>query len=404
MDRFNSYRPALAPALALVAATACAERGPDVAVRVDSAGVRIVESTSAAWPPAEEWTVSPEPVFRLGNLEDDPFSQFFRILDVALLAGGDVIVVDGGSSEVRRYDATGRHMWSAGGRGEGPGEFRSPRYLGRRDDGSFLVWDRSLFRLSVIGENGEVILSQRRSSPDGREFIVQGLFDDGAWLVTFPVSISAPSAGTAWADTIGLWRYDPVREDRVRLAGIIGQRWIWTGQHMLPVPFSPRPLRAIDGSRLAVASGPDAEISVHDAAGSLVARYRFARDREPVTESDVRQVIESLVEIGQSGAPAAAWRDWRDRMEIPRYEPAFDWLLADGNGTLWARRFQSDPLSREPPSWDVFDPTGVYLGSVSTPGGLAVLAIGDGLLAGVYRDELGVEYVGVHRVLTARPQ
>ena len=404
MDRFNSYRPALAPALALVAATACAERGPDVAVRVDSAGVRIVESTSAAWPPAEEWTVSPEPVFRLGNLEDDPFSQFFRILDVALLAGGDVIVVDGGSSEVRRYDATGRHMWSAGGRGEGPGEFRSPRYLGRRDDGSFLVWDRSLFRLSVIGENGEVILSQRRSSPDGREFIVQGLFDDGAWLVTFPVSISAPSAGTAWADTIGLWRYDPVREDRVRLAGIIGQRWIWTGQHMLPVPFSPRPLRTIDGSRLAVASGPDAEISVHDAAGSLVARYRFARDREPVTESDVRQVIESLVEIGQSGAPAAAWRDWRDRMEIPRYEPAFDWLLADGNGTLWARRFQSDPLSREPPSWDVFDPTGVYLGSVSTPGGLAVLAIGDGLLAGVYRDELGVEYVSVHRVLTARPQ
>ena len=404
MDRFNSYRPALAPALALVAATACAERGPDVAVRVDSAGVRIVESTSAAWPPAEEWTVSPEPVFRLGNLEDDPFSQFFRILDVALLAGGDVIVVDGGSSEVRRYDATGRHMWSAGGRGEGPGEFRSPRYLGRRDDGSFLVWDRSLFRLSVIGENGEVILSQRRSSPDGREFIVQGLFDDGAWLVTFPVSISAPSAGTAWADTIGLWRYDPVREDRVRLAGIIGQRWIWTGQHMLPVPFSPRPLRAIDGSRLAVASGPDAEISVHDAAGSLVARYRFARDRETVTESDVRQVIESLVEIGQSGAPAAAWRDWRDRMEIPRYEPAFDWLLADGNGTLWARRFQSDPLSREPPSWDVFDPTGVYLGSVSTPGGLAVLAIGDGLLAGVYRDELGVEYVSVHRVLTARPQ
>ena len=404
MDRFNSYRPALAPALALVAATACVERGPDVAVRVDSAGVRIVESTSAAWPPAEEWTVSPEPVFRLGNLEDDPFSQFFRILDVALLAGGDVIVVDGGSSEVRRYDATGRHMWSAGGRGEGPGEFRSPRYLGRRDDGSFLVWDRSLFRLSVIGENGEVILSQRRSSPDGREFIVQGLFDDGAWLVTFPVSISAPSAGTAWADTIGLWRYDPVREDRVRLAGIIGQRWIWTGQHMLPVPFSPRPLRAIDGSRLAVASGPDAEISVHDAAGSLVARYRFARDRETVTESDVRQVIESLVEIGQSGAPAAAWRDWRDRMEIPRYEPAFDWLLADGNGTLWARRFQSDPLSRESPSWDVFDPTGVYLGSVSTPGGLAVLAIGDGLLAGVYRDELGVEYVGVHRVLTARPQ
>ena len=402
MDRLRSCLRIPAPALALVAATACAEQESTSAVYTDGDGVRIVESLSAAWTPGEEWTVGPEPVFRLGNAEDDPSSQFFRILDVALLAGGHVIVVDGGSSEVRRYDAAGRHLWSAGGRGEGPGEFRGPRYLGQREDGAFLVWDRSLFRLTVMGENGDLIATGRRSF-EGSEFIVQGLFDDGAWLVTFPVSISAPGAGTAWADTIGLWRYDPVREDRIRLAEIIGHRWIWTGQHMLPVPFSPRPLRAIDGSRLAVASGPDAEISVHDAAGSPVARHRIARDRETVTGPEVRQVIESLVELGQSGAPAAVWRDWRDRMEIPRYQPAFDWLLADGNGTLWARRFQSDPLSREPPWWDVFDPTGVYLGSVSTPGGLTVLAIGDGLLAGVYRDELGVEYVSVHRVLTARP-
>ena len=381
----------------MLCATACAERGPDATVRFDSAGVRIVESTSVAWLPGEKWGVEPEPVFRLGN-EDDPSSQFFRILDVALLADGGAIVVDGGSSEVRLYDANGGHLWSVGGRGDGLGEFRSPRYLGRREDGVFLIWDRSLSRVSVVRENGDPIATERRSS-GGSEFVAQALFDDGAWLVTFPVSVSVPEAGTTWADTIGLWRYDPVPEDRVRLARIIGQRWIWTGAHMLPVPFSPRPLRAIDGSRLAVGSGPDAEISVRDGSGSLVARYRIVRDRQAVSGADITQVIASLVEIGQSGATAAVWWEWRDRMEIPRYQPAFDQLLGEPDGTLWARRFQSDPLSREPLTWDVFDPTGAYLGPVSTPGGLTVLAIRDGLLAGVFRDELGVEYVSVHRLV-----
>ncbi|MCY3809788.1 MAG: hypothetical protein OXG58_10280 [Gemmatimonadetes bacterium] len=397
MDRFDSCRQALA-ALCVLCTAACAEREPDAAIRIDSAGVQIVQSTSAAWLPGDEWYVAPEPVVRLGNVEDDHSSHFFRILDVALLADGDVIVVDGGSSEVRRYDATGRHLWSAGGTGDGPGEFWSQRYLGRRDDGAFLIWDRSLSRLSVVGESGQLIATERRSF-GGSAIVAQAVFDDGTWLVTFPATLSAPEAGVAWLDTIALWRYDPAWENRVRLARIVGGRWIWTGRHMLPVPFSPRPLWATYGTRLAVATGPDAEVSVHDVDGSLVTRYRIARDRRAVAESEVTRVIESLVELGQSGAGAAVWRDWRDRIEVPRYEPAFDRLLADRDGTFWARRFESDPLSREPPTWDVLDPTGVYLGSVSTPGGLTVLSIRDGLLAGVYRDELGVEYVRVHRVV-----
>ena len=75
-------------------------------------------------------------------------------------------------------------------------------------------------------------------------------------------------------------------------------------------------------------------------------------------------------------------------------------MLADGDGTLWAQRFTADLLTREPPTWDVFDSAGAWLGVVSTPGGMTVNAIRDGLVAGVYRDELGVEYVRVHRLVT----
>ncbi|MCY3705008.1 MAG: hypothetical protein OXH08_05805 [Gammaproteobacteria bacterium] len=384
----------LLPALALGAATACAEREPDAVIEVDSAGVRIVESRAAAWPPGTEWRVNPEPVFRLGDAGDDPSSSFFRLLDVALLAGGEVIVVDGGSAEVRRYDAAGRHLWSTGGQGEGPGEFRMPGYLGRRDDGAFLIWDRALLRLSVV-ENGEVMLAERRNAPDGSTFIAEGLFDDGAWLVAYPRSVSLPE-GAAWTDTIRLGRYDPVLDEDVRLAMVPGMGWVWTGQYQLPVPFGARPLRAIVGDRLAVASGPAPEVAVHGAGSALEARYRIARERVPVTEPDVGRVIESFVEIGPE--PEAVWRQWRDEMDVPAHEPAFDRLLADRDGNLWARRFMADLLTREPPSWDVFDPAGTWLGVVATPGGMTVTSIRDGLVAGIYRDELGVEYVSVHRL------
>lgn len=390
------FRLAPLPVLALVAATACAQREPDAVVEVDGAGVRIVESRAPAWPPGTEWRVDPEPVFRLGDAGDDPSFSFFRILDVALLAGGEVIVVDGGSAEVRRYDAAGRHLWSTGGPGEGPGEFRNPRYLGRRGDGAFLIWDRALSRVSTIGQNGDRLGTERRSSSDGSPVVAFGLFEDGQWLVALPVVRRVTEPGTAWTDSVRLGRYDPVLEEEVRLPTVLGQRWLWTGQSMLPVPFSPRSLRAIVGNRVAVAGGSVPEVSIHDPDGSLAARYRIARDVRPVSESDVRQVIEDLVELGQGSE--TVWRQWRDDIEVPAFAPAFAQLLADGDGNLWAQRFTADLLSREPPSWDVFEPAGTWLGVVATPGGMTVTAIGDGLVAGVYRDELGVEYVSVHRL------
>lgn len=395
-SRFVRSHTALVPTLALVAATACAEREPGAVIELDSAGVRIVESRAPAWASGMEWRVNPEPVFRLGDAGDDPSSNFFQILDVALLAGGELIVVDGGSAEVRRYDAGGRHLWSTGGRGEGPGEFRLPGYLGRRDDGAFLIWDRALSRVSTIGQNGDRLSTERRSGSDGSPVVAFGLFDDSYWLVALPVVRRVTEPGTAWTDSVRLGRYDPVLEEHVRLATVPGPRWVWTGQSMLPVPFTPRSLRAIVGNRVAVASGSVPEVSIHDAGGALAARYRIARERVAVTESDIGQVIESLVELGQG--TAAVWRQWRDEMEVPAFEPAFDQLLADGDGNLWAQRFTADLLTREPPSWDVFSPAGTWLGVVATPGGMVVTTIRDGLVAGVYRDELGLEYVTVHRL------
>ena len=160
--------------------------------------------------------------------------------------------------------------------------------------------------MSTIGQNGDRLGTERRSSSDGSPVVAFGLFEDGYWLVALPVVRRVTEPGTAWTDSVRLGRYDPVLEEEAPLPTVLGQRWLWTGQSMLPVPFSPRSLRAIVGNRVAVASGSVPEVSIHDPAGSLVTRYRIARDRVPVTESDVEQVIESLVELGQGTAADVA--------------------------------------------------------------------------------------------------
>ncbi len=56
---------------------------------------------------------------------------FFNVTDATRLPDGSLMVLDGGSFEVRHSDPSGRHLWSFGREGEGPGELvASPALIG----------------------------------------------------------------------------------------------------------------------------------------------------------------------------------------------------------------------------------------------------------------------------------
>jgi hypothetical protein len=52
----------------------------------------------------------------------------------------------------------------------------------------------------------------------------------------------------------------------------------------------------------------------------------------------------------------------------------------------------------EPRKWEVFDPAGAWLGTLSTPARFSVLEIGRDYVLGVRRDDLDVEHVQVLRL------
>lgn len=90
--------------------------------------------------------------------------------------------------------------------------------------------------------------------------------------------------------------------------------------------------------------------------------------------------------------------------------PAFARILASPDGYLWVQRYATaaellvtGPSEVAQDEWTVFDPEGRWLGTVATPAGLHLHAIGHDEILGVWKDSLDVEYVRLHRIVRPPP-
>lgn len=112
----------------LVATSCGGERGPTSSVIVtDSAGVKIVDNGELD--PSLDLLASPVPILQIGVLDGAPELQLFEVSDVKRLSDGGIAVANAGSRELRIYNSDGSHRATAGGSGQGPGEFGYPEAL-----------------------------------------------------------------------------------------------------------------------------------------------------------------------------------------------------------------------------------------------------------------------------------
>ncbi len=395
--------------------SACASDSPrdDATFSVrDSAGIRIVDSRSPVWGTASVWRVDSLPHFVIGEREIDlaatvqattPESSayhFDAVRAAELRDDGGVIVLEGGSSELRRFDGSGAHLWSVGRLGGGPGEFRSPSYLGTYADGSIALWDRSVARLTVIGPDGVLRRTQGYESVVGRQPAAYGVFPDSSLMAVFPTSISPPAPGTLFTDTIGFWRVTDTDVEPVLLARHPGPVALWTGRYQLNTPFTSNPLRALRGSQLIVSSGRRPSVFVYDTTGQLVERYDVQRVPVTVNADDIDRTIDFTIEQKWYGdVSRQVWNEWLPRMPVPEQQPAYDQLVVASDGALWLRHYVPLHVRDAAFEWDVFAADGVWQGIVRTPPGLLVTSVRDGRLAGIARDSLDVPSVRVHAIL-----
>ena len=85
-----------------------------------------------------------------------------------------------------------------------------------------------------------------------------------------------------------------------------------------------------------------------------------------------------------------------ESLGVPATRPAYGDLKVDHEGNMWVAEYFIPGLT--PRRWVVFRPDGWLVGRVTVPDRFSVFDIGKDWMAGLWRDELGVEHVRIHRI------
>lgn len=350
--------------VALGALSACEMGSPDVGPEVlvtDSAGVVIVENRGD---PEDllHLRLEESPLVRLGS-EDEHAPDFFgRINSAHLDSRGNVWVVDLMTGELKVFAvSSGEHLFTVGSRGEGPGEFRMPVPVGFQDEMAW-VWDQGLGRLTTFSLDGELI--ETRLIGTDEELVPRLLFrtGSGTFLAQRPQALTGPvTDGMTIQDTVRIWEFEGhVREARL-VAERKGSTWYYAERTQVPVPFALGSRFGVGAERVVMSDpdgGPGLDV-IED--GQLVRRIRVDHERTPVTREATEREVESPV---RSESARALLREHLGRISIPDFLPTWMWVRVGRVGHIFALRYGT-LLSGE--VWDVFDPEGRWLGTISLP-------------------------------------
>lgn len=382
-------------ALAGLAAACSTDAAPGVWTVIDSAGIEILSNT----PTVPAWRMSDAPVLEIGAMEDPGPYELYRVRDVALLADGRVAVANAGSDELRVFGADGSLLSSAGRRGHGPQEFDGLAMVESYAD-SLITWDWGNQRVSVRLVDGTYVRSFNLEWFDGILYPADLLGGTGVagepailavtssymsqlrgdgWVVDSAL-VSIYDLGGALVDS--LWRLP----DNSRAVLRVGGR-----QTTLDVPYTEAASLAGVEDGFCHTFGTAPEIRCYDGAG-LRRLIRVQMQPTPVSPEDIDGFWEDALATENRRRRDALLR-MRDVMPFPDAFPAFAQLLVDDAGRLWARRYRT-PRSRAE-EWLVFE-GGRLVGRLESPAGFQVMDVAGERVAGVWTNDLGVEFVRLY--------
>lgn len=421
-DNSPDHRQAWQIAL-LVAAMGC---GTEVGTPRSEGPVQVGSSTTVvargpAWPRDEGFQVT-DTLLRLGAIYNGPETLFSDVVGALRLSDGSVVMLDGQTSQLRRFAPSGQHLWSTGRKGDGPGEFRTPLALWRADGDHLYVEDPS--SRAVFTADGNLVEHRRfdwaavqalgryysdcrhvRRSAD--EMYLLSTCAEGSgiqrptgpWDIVNAFTVIPPSLD--WADTVGVFL-----QERTWAIGAVGQTMF------LPPPLAERGIFALGGRPLRLAYGTSHHyrieiFTLESKPERMLVIERPAGHRTP-TQQEIEagwrswdrmaEVVTAYPEVADVRADVA---EATKRVAPPDSVSLIGRMLIDDTNHLWV--MQHLGKEREVAIWDVFSDDGEYLGEVELPANLEPTEIGSDYVLGVVTEEFDVEYVVLLRLDRGRP-
>jgi hypothetical protein len=410
-------RLSLILAISSAASTGCESAStpePTFTVR-DSAGIEIVESTAPLLGP-DAWTISEEPVLQIGEVEgEDPY------LFGDLLSGGwnwgktfrwlenQIVVCDDLDKTIRIFDETGSFLKQTGGEGQGPSEFQSIWACTRTKTGfAVFGWPG---KVAWFDTDGDLVRTIRATDAASDISEVRGVFEDGSSLVTTSTSDASDLGAGVHTTTRQLLVLSPDADSVQAELTVNAFSYASNGGNGSNQIFGPRGQFLAAGNDLIYGWPASYEIGFFDQTGRPLRKVRRSWEPLPVTEEDKSAWASLLLEVdalqGRELTPARRRsREVQIARQIhPEYHAVFDRLLVDQTGHLWVRHqhprmeyYSRRHIVNFPYglSWDVFEPSGRWVTTVTVPGSIDIHDIGEDYILGVWKDELEIEYVRMY--------
>lgn len=391
----------MAASLALSACGGPGGMGNAVAVR-DSAGVSIIEHSGDIWNTPGTWSLSADPVIKIGAVEGgEPAYLFDRIMGVVVLSDGRIVVANGGTSTLRWFDSTGRFLFERGGAGRGPVEFMalSGITLGRGD--TITAVDSWIGRLLLFSPDGTALDTWSfigLSGPgnayrlaDGSHIMAGtgfGRFDAArleAGFHRFPNPLVRVVRDTTHVDTLGMFL------GRELLMRVQPDRRSFGG-HAYAKAFH----YVVHDEEIYVSTAERFEIDVYDVSGRLRRSIRVPGMDLTLDPAVAR--AELLAQLRADPEYEGATPEQQQEAEaelaerpVPFTRPALGGLLVDAEGNLWVGEhvLEGDRAVR----WAVFARDGQLVQALALPGRFVPMAIVASRVIGRGQDDLGVQYV-----------
>jgi hypothetical protein len=382
-----------------------ADTGPLVAA---APGLRVVEDSAPAWGTRPQWSVGGTPSIDLG----DPGQSFLGVPPVLRLSGGNIVVADGASQTIRYFDATGKLLATAGGRGTENGQFHGLGWIGRGVADTIVAYDFIARRFAIFDAKGKFVRTVALTPADSQVPAEPlGSYPDGGVLFRLarPNQRFAGAAGAVVRDSATYARFGLNGAVEAVLGtfpqgesfGVEVRRK--TGLTPFPVPFGLLTSVALRADTMLLGTGASFEIASIGPDGKPVGLLSARIPRQPVTPEEARAYTQAAITRLRAGAVTLKTSldsnliKALEHPPMPAQKPAFGRILVDRTGALWV----SAPLSppSPPTSWTVFAPDGAWLGTVTTPAGVRIDEIGSDYVLGVLQPSYGAERVQMYPLM-----
>jgi hypothetical protein len=369
----------------------------------------------------------------IGVVDGEDHYMLGAIADIAVSESGDIYVWDRIAPAIRMYNDAGKYVRTIGARGSGPGEYRAGAAIAIARNGNLLMWDPGNARINVYTAAGDVVTTWPTRSEGVGSVDGHGVLTVDATGTIYARKMFVLRQPGRPVDTRTGWiRFRPngSLQDTVFVPPYPAERLLHAeagGQFSSrTVPFMPD--RNFELSPVGYfVSGISDRIALNIVEpGKPVVSIRRAVTPQPVTAKQRDSARAEITREMRKVLPSWSWNG----SDIPRTKPVYTSLTIASDGRMWvqldegpaakedstalgrgqmmvterreAGLVRTSPWSCPSSGWmlfDVYEPTGTYLGQVRVPARVDPIVMRGDLIWAATCDADGVPSVGRYRIL-----